>query len=903
MMMKRSLARIFPNFVLFGEHLHQISHSGWPVAQILNLCTPNAFGAGRRFVIGRASESPHAFRIVGASQNPILRYGRLKICATGYEISKLGFSWAVLMYCLAAIGANPPATKWEIILGRQHQTDEAIKAAVEDLKSAGAKCQLEFEVRDDTSDLDRNCILVGAPDRNEQTAKLAGDLRKTAVAHPQGFEIVTRQVAGRKVIVVAGGSVVGDVYGLYWVWDRILVHRALPDVQIRRVPVLENRISPAWGSQGSDGASPQEMRNALRYGLNWVSGPAILDLVPWGAEPERSRNEENRKRAKELIGYAHSLHLKFFSFANEFTYHPSLLQEFGAQLSPCDPRFWEAVRAKFRRLFQAVPELDGIELCNDDLSGFWDNYRAFDVMHDAPECEWPLDKRFRTFVQTVQQVVADEFHKTYFQFTWSLVSHEQHNQPDVFRKIFTPEVPLTNLFLIPKITATDRWWFQPFNPTFNLTRHRTVVGFETMNYYENSETHLFPTFAGPYYQAGLQFLLRTPDPNVRGSGYRAGPESTGWDTESLTAYTLSRLSWDPKEDIEQILRDFCAIHFGPEAAEGMARVYLLSAHAYKYGLHIEPVSYGQFNSLLQIRVGTFPVEGFPELDGGKEHIDFLESIYLRCKPWQEETFVYLDHGLAQAAQMEQLFAEVQPKIRDANLARAVESALSMTRLLIQVNNLYVKTAFAYFGYREKPDPERRKALDELYERLLSARSEFMHLPGFGYQLFGVDQLAVNVKEMLDDREKAENKLTQASSRAEVSSLILGAQENYREILRSHAQEAVPFLHFDGMIDGRDILSVQGGHWSIQHLQWDGPEVKSCQVMEPLPNRAVTVIPKDIESRPPHQFILDQPSKENGYRVRVYLYDAPAGKGVNQFDLYYIPKTPEELGLTDRSRNP
>jgi hypothetical protein len=127
-------------------------------------------------------------------------------------------------------------------------------------------------------------------------------------------------------------------------------------------------------------------------------------------------------------------------------------------------------------------------------------------------------------------------------------------------------------------------------------------------------------------------------------------------------------------------------------------------------LHIEPVSYGQFNSLLQIRVGTFPVEGFAELDGGKEHIDFLESISLRCKPWKEETLASLDHGLAKAQQMEELYSEIQPKIRDESLARAVESALRMTRLLIQVNNLYVKTAFAYFEYRGEPVPAKEKVL-------------------------------------------------------------------------------------------------------------------------------------------------------------------------------------------------
>ncbi len=709
--------------------------------------------------------------------------------------------------------------------------------------------------------------------------------------------MIESEVGDRTVMALAGGSVIGDVYAIYWVWDRIRVQGGLSRIQARRRPALEIRLSPAWGRRGSDGSSPEEMRNALRYGLNWVSGSAVLDLAPWSSEPERAANETNRQRARELIRYAHALHLNFFSFANEFTYHPSLLREFGGALSPDDPKFWDAIQAKFRRLFEALPELDGIELCTDDLSGFWDEYRAFDVMRGAPECEWPLEKRYRTFVQKVHQVVAGEFHKSYFHFTWSLNSYQQHNQPEVFRKIFTSQIPTNNLVLIPKITAADRWWFQPYNSTFNLTPHRTLVAFETMNYYETSEAHLFPTFAGAYEQAGLQFFLRAPAGNVCGAAYRAALNPDDWDTESVTAYVLWRLSWDPNDDLDQVLHDFCAIHFGAAAADGMARIHRLSALAYKYGLHLEPVSYGQFNSLLQIRVGSFPAEGLPELDGGKEHLDFLKEIYLRCKPWEEETFLYLDHGLAKAREMEQGFASVRPKISDPALATAIENRLRMTRCLIEVNNFYARTAFAYFDFAADRSALNRARLRESCRMLSDSRAAFVRVPGFGYQLFGVDQLIANTKEMLEDPERAEAKLARAPSRSVIARSIEGAQEKYRELLRGHAAEAVKFLHFDGAIDGRDILVVRGNEWSIQHLRWDGPEVKRCQILVPLPKAAVTVLPRDIQSRPLHQFILQQPSLENGYRVEVYLDDAPPGKGVNQFDLYYLPQRPDELGLS------
>ena len=63
-----------------------------------------------------------------------------------------------------------------------------------------------------------------------------------------------------------------------------------------------------------------------------------------------------------------------------------------------------------------------------------------------------------------------------------------------------------------------------------------------------------------------------------------------------------------------------------ESAEGMAEIYLLSPSAYKYGLHIEPISYGKFNSFIHMRVGTFPAEGYPSIDSGREHLEFLMNL-------------------------------------------------------------------------------------------------------------------------------------------------------------------------------------------------------------------------------------------------------------------------------------
>jgi hypothetical protein len=777
------------------------------------------------------------------------------------------------------------ADTWTIAIGPEHAAEEATRLAIEDLTTDFATHGLTLTTANAPT---ANTILIGSAARDAGPIDTPND--------PDGYAIRSLDRNGARTLLVSGGSVIGDVYGLYWILDRLRVHGHIPEINTVRVPAMKMRFGAAWGRRGGGGNSKEEMLTALRQSTNWVSGPPVLDLVPWNSEPEATANAESREQTRELIDYAHSLHMKYYSFANEFTYHPSLLDETGATLSPCDPKFWDAVQGKFRMLFTALPELDGIELCNDDISGFWEDYRAYDLMHETPECDWSYEKRFRTFVQKVHEVVADEFNKDYFHFTWSLTPHEVHTQPAVFRQIFTDAVPTDNLYLIPKITTADRWWHQPYNPTFNLTPHQTLVCLETMNYYESGRANIFPTFSGAYFQAGLQTILMPEDSNVVGTASLAGSRSDGWDTTSAHAYVLYRLMWYPDESIEQIAEDFCAIHFGRDVAADMARIYLLTPSAYKYGLHIEPVSYGQFNSFLHMRVGTFPAEGYPAIDGGKEHLEFLQKIYLRCKPWIAETLNDIEHGLDTANTMLDLFAEAKPSITDPALAQDLENRLTMTRNLIQTNLGYVETMFAYFAYVDEATEEDRNALSAAYDRFRDARENFINTPGFGYELFGVDVMLRNAEALLADRDAAIAVLEQKPTRSQLEATIAEQQRLYDEILKQHADRAIKFAHVEIKIDGRDLLNVSGDTYRIEHLRWDYPDVRVFEFLAPLPAESVTVIPKDIESRPMHPFVLEQPGSGNDYTARLYLDDVPGGQDWMIFDLYYIPESPEKLGL-------
>jgi len=780
---------------------------------------------------------------------------------------------------------------WHISVGRALANDAGIQTALGDLETSAAKFGIQIAPLVEGGTLSRNLIVVGAPERNALTALLVQDhtISLQELGDPQSFEIASGVTKGRRVVVVTGGSVLGEVYGLYWIWDRLRVNGEIPVINISRKPELKIRFT--------GGASTNAISNALRYGATWVSGgQSVNDLIPWDVEPEKSQNAKNREEFRKIINYAHSLHLKVFVYEDEFSYHPSLLETFNATLNPADPAFWKAVEEKYRRLFKALPEIDGVKIRTGEFTRVGGDYRAFDVMHDGELCDWSLAKRYRTWVKKMHEVVVGEFGKTYYQRTWIPNAYEQHSVAAVYRQIFTDDVPVRGLYLSPYLSTTDRYFYQPYNPTFNQTPHNMVALLASLDYHSDGGAEIFPTFPGAYFQGGLKSILAAPKSNLKGVEF-ATPAHESSDTANVTAYVAARLAWNPQEDLQQIATDFAAIHFGRPAAKPMADMLMLSDNAYKYGIYIEPASYGEFSSLRHLRLTTFPAMGFPELDNGRKHIEFLKRIYFRCQPWLDETLLYLDHGLAVAQSMKEKFRKVEPLIADEDSAKRVQSSLELTYLLIKANNLYVKTCFKYFEYRDHPSADSKRALAKLTSSLASAMHEFSTSPGCHYRLDGMEQLLKNAHQALEDLPKAERILAEAPDDNGIEKRIRTQQTKELRVFEQHRSEAVKLLHWAGRIDGIDKLRVKGRQLKIEHVRYDPIQQMTYEFSAPLPGKAVTVIPVKGQSRSFDPFVLEQPSEKNNYTVTVYLSDFPEpGYSWWKFDLYYIAKSPEELGL-------
>ncbi len=799
----------------------------------------------------------------------------------------------LLLLGLSLLSQNLFANEnWKIVISNKLKSDEAIKVALEDLKKISSNYEIEFIFKDESSPIENNTILIGNDSRNKITKKLKAKnlLQLKNLTEKQGFQIITTKINSNTVMVVSGGSVIGEVYGIFWIIDRIMVNQNIPDINVIRIPELKIRTTIT-------SITKENLHRALRAEINWVAGGRLNDLVAWGVQPEDSINQKNREEFKELIKYAHSLHLKLLIYTDEFTYHPNILKEFNAKLSPEDDNFWNAVQAKFRRILTDLPGLDGLMFRTGEftLAG-QSSYKAYDVMHgEDDDSHWSLVKRYQKFLKKVHEVVVGEFDKIYFHRTWITNSFEQHSQEQVYSEIFTNEIPTKNLYLSPYINAHDRWFFTNFNPTFNKTPHNMIALLARMDYHSNSNVKVFPTFSGEYFQSALKTFLHPENNNVKGVQFGL-PSGGSLSTFAIMQYTSNRLAWNHKEDLRDIVLDFTSIHFGKNIASEMTDIYFLSAPAYKYGIYIEPATYSVFNTLPHLRLTTFLVLGLPAIDNGKEHIEFLYGLYLKCKPWKEETILYLDHGLKLANEMLTKFEKIKTDFDDDVKKSEVENSLLLTRNLIKTNNLYVKSFIAYFDYLNNSSKKNKTYLTENINSLENAIQEFKNTPGFVYNLFGINQLVTSARQTLSDLEKAKSILDKSPSPSEIRITLAKQQKIYRKVLNDPINKKIKILHWEGHVDGRDIINVKLDQLKIKHLRWDDIQHQKYEFVNQLPPKEVTVIPDDLYSRPIHPFVLEQPNKENDFTAKIYLFDAPGGGDWVKFDLYYIDKKPEQLGL-------
>ena len=145
--------------------------------------------------------------------------------------------------------ASPEAQTWHMLVDSRLANDEAINVAIHDLKESGAQNGIEFVKTITLKTKHSHVIIVGSPERNHHTMRMVekGELDLKGVESDQGFEIVTKTKGDSLTIIVSGGSVLGEVYGLFWILDRLKVNGHVPDINAVREPELKIRFSGYMG--------------------------------------------------------------------------------------------------------------------------------------------------------------------------------------------------------------------------------------------------------------------------------------------------------------------------------------------------------------------------------------------------------------------------------------------------------------------------------------------------------------------------------------------------------------------------------------------------------------------------------------------------------------------------------
>jgi len=240
---------------------------------------------------------------------------------------------------------------------------------------------------------------------------------------------------------------------------------------------------------------------------------------------------------------------------------------------------------------------------------------------------------------------------------------------------------------------------------------------------------------------------------------------------------------------------------------------------------------------------------------------------------------------------------VKINIADKKLAARLLNSVELTWQLVKTNNLYVKTFFNYFDYRADPTKNNKNRLQQKSEELYRSMQSFLNTPNCVYRLDGMEQLLQNIKQALKDLPHAEEILAKAPNDEGIKKLISEQQAKSKAVLKANADKLMKIVHWKGRVDGRDLVKIRLDKLEIEHLRYDSIIEKSYEFSNPLPAKEYTVIVKDIQSRSFHPFVLEQPSAENDFTATIYLSDFPEhGYSHWEFEVYYLEKSPEELGL-------
>jgi hypothetical protein len=363
---------------------------------------------------------------------------------------------------------------------------------------------------------------------------------------PDGFII---RSAGPH-IVIAGLSSRGTMYGVNWFLDRILGVRWLapratfvPRQPTIVLPRLNERKTPRFAFREVLSDEAQDKRWRAHNLMNGEShGPSFLP------SPPEIKDWDNSWNAKGTVANFYDL----LPPAVHRKAHPDWYA--GGQLAMMNPEMRAEMAAAVVKRLRALPDYRSVWYAVHDMDWGWDMdaaSRAFAARHgghpSAPRLDMMIDVANRVRAELPDARLAfNAYH-------WSFTPPLNMTVPDYIR-------------VYPMTIQVD--YRTALNEETNEALGRDLLGWSKISDNLLVWDHV-ANFSG-YIQ---------PTPNLRAIGrsikWLATLKSvTGyfaegvWDTpggefSALRAWLIARLLWDPDQNIDELIRDFCDKYYGP----------------------------------------------------------------------------------------------------------------------------------------------------------------------------------------------------------------------------------------------------------------------------------------------------------------------------------------------------
>ena len=798
----------------------------------------------------------------------------------------------VLIGYTVLLPSNTKGQRWQVKGRKELLKDPIVAAAMMELRNVLEKTSIKPTKADQEDN--ENTILsirldtVCVEHRNDLSKQEVQLLTESAYEIRKGTNTP-------RTSYIHANTPLGLAYALFDISDQVRIHQRIPDINTTVVPALPYRfllISPMpvnslAGPNTSGNEFDQMFKRferltieAVKYRYNFIVLGNAENFFPWTGSRYEQRSKKYGVFLKRFIEIAHNHHVGLFLIGDEFVYLPELLEQYKAKASVKDENLWRALQSKYRDFLDTFPELDGVATRIGEIYPH-DDFKAFDIIHSQESEPNPrIEERYRRFIQTMHKVVVQEYGKIYLHRTWVTNVHEQHSIAQIYRNTFTNDVPVKNLLLATKLTSGDQWYaYEPYNDTFGRTPHNTIAQGEIYSGYQGHGS--FIEYPVRYFQAALQWAFERHTKGVLNT-YVAGGIA-----HQVIFYTFSRLAWNPNANVETITRDWVTTNFGKQACNEITHIFLMASVALRDGLYLRQPGLHNWSPIRHLRVDTYVRRGNPLWDHGKEHDRFLKDIYLECKPWIPQTIEELNHGVNVAQQMLRIFEDCKHKIKNSQKAVELENLLKHGSASLQLNRAYVIGFLRYFQYREQPTEENKSALIKCLKNL--NQSVMMYQKDFTYyRLIGIETFIDLAERALSDLDKAERILREAPTPEDIQNMFAEARLTSEKLLKAHP-DALHIASWQATIDGRDIVKLKSGHYTIEHLAADPMGSVHFTWHNDLPSdQECIVVIKPLEVRG-MVYVMEQPSAENQQTITLYLEDPAAGPSVFKFEVYAICK--------------